>query len=316
MNYRHAFHAGNFADVVKHVVLALCADRLNAKDKPWRYIDTHSGIGFYDLTGDEAQRSPEWRDGIARVWETIDGAPDDVKAALAPYMSVIRDMNPGGELRAYPGSPVIAQRLMRADDALRLCELHPPSAELLREAIGRDKRVKIEERDGYEALAAFLPPPERRGLILIDPPFEEGSADRKLDFERMITATAKALERWEGGTYILWRPVKDVDAVDAFDEEIATLAIEEAGLDPEKLLLVDLWVRDIGPGPLAGAGVVIINPPYGLREHLDAAIPWLCNLLDQAPDGETGAAWRVTGPAEVPEDDYGFDTETDEDDEG
>ncbi len=287
MNYRHAFHAGNFADVVKHVVLALCLHRLNAKDKPYRFIDTHAGAGSYDLTGDEARRSPEWRDGVARLWMTEDGAPDAIRAALAPYMAVLRDMNPGGELASYPGSPAIAARIMRADDAIRLCELHPESAERLRDSIGRDRRVKIEERDGYEALGAYLPPPERRGLVLIDPPFEEGSAERRLDFDWMLRAMRKAVKRWPGGTYVLWRPIKNLEAVSAFDGELASTLIEDLSMAPDKLLAADLWVRDLSkPGPLAGAGVVVINPPFGVVDHLKAALPWLANLMDQSPDDE------------------------------
>jgi 23S rRNA (adenine2030-N6)-methyltransferase len=298
VNYRHAFHAGNFADVVKHVALALCLDRLNAKEKPYRYIDTHAGAGVYDLTSDEAARSPEWRDGVARVWEAERGAPPPVRAALAPWLNVIRAMNSGG-LRVYPGSPLLAAKLMRRQDALRLCELHPESNVALQEAMGRDPRVKIEERDGYEALPAYLPPPERRGLVLVDPPFEEGTSERKLDFERMARAARKSVKRWPGGTYIFWRPVKDIEAVEAFDAELATILIGEGGVAPDKLLVADLWVRAIGQGPLSAAGIVIANPPFGVAEHLKAALPWLANLMDQTPDGQkSGAGWRLEAPNE------------------
>jgi 23S rRNA (adenine2030-N6)-methyltransferase len=298
VNYRHAFHAGNFADVVKHAAMALCLERLNSKEKPYRFIDTHAGVGRYDLRSDEAQRSPEWRDGIARLWMTEADAPPGVRAALAPYMAAMRDINPGGELVSYPGSPLIAQHLMRADDAIRLCELHPESAEKLREAMGRDRRVKVEERDGYEALGAYVPPPERRGLVLIDPPFEEGSAARKLDFEYMLRATRKAVKRWPGGTYMLWRPIKDAEAVEAFDGELASVLIEEVGLAPEKLLAADLWVRAAGPGPLSAAGIVMVNPPFGLADHLKALLPWLANLLDQTPedDDPPESGWRLVAP--------------------
>jgi 23S rRNA (adenine2030-N6)-methyltransferase len=299
VNYRHAFHAGNFADVLKHVALALCLDRLNAKDTPYRFIDTHAGIGMYDLTSDAALRSPEWRDGVARVWEAERGASAEVRAALAPWLNVVRGLNTGGKLRAYPGSPVLAAEMMRAGDALRLCELHPESAEALRATMGRDRRVKIEERDGYEALPAYLPPPERRGLVLVDPPFEEGSANRKLDFEYMVKAARKAVKRWPQGTYVFWRPIKDAEAVEAFDAELATVLIEEGGVPADKLLAADLWVRKIGEGPLSAAGVVIANPPYGVADHLRAVLPWLANLMDQTPDEEpAGAGWRLMSPAE------------------
>jgi len=298
VNYRHAFHAGNFADVLKHVALALCLDRLNAKDAPYRFIDTHAGIGMYDLESDEASRSPEWRDGVARVWEAERGAPPEVRAALAPWLNVIRGMNGGGKLRAYPGSPALAAKIMRKDDSLRLCELHEPSAALLRKALGRDYRVKIEERDGFEALPAYLPPPERRGLVLIDPPFEEGTATRKLDFDWMLRAARKSVKRWPQGTYIFWRPIKDVEAVEQFDADLATVLIEEGGVAPDKLLVADLWVRAVGEGPLSGAGVVIANSPFGVREHLHTALPWLANLMDQTPDEQpSGAGWRLESPS-------------------
>lgn len=294
MNYRHAFHAGNFADVVKHVALALCFERLNAKDAPYRYIDTHSGIGLYDFEGDEAGRSPEWKDGIGRVWDAEANAAPEVRAALAPWLEVIRRLNKGG-LKHYPGSPLIAAEMMRKTDAIRLCELHPESAVLLREAMGRDRRVKIEERDGFDALPAYLPPPERRGLVLIDPPFEAGTSGRKLDFEWMLTAAAKAVKRWPQGTYVFWRPIKDLEAVQQFDGELVSMLIEQGGIAAEKLLVADLWVRAIGEGKLAGAGVVIVNPPYGVEQHLRAAMPWLCDLMAQG----AGAGWRLETAAAV-----------------
>ena len=288
LNYRHAFHAGNFADVVKHAALALCLDRLNQKPAPYRYIDTHAGIGAYDLEGDEAERSPEWKDGVGRVWEAERGAPQDVRSALAPWLNVIRGMNAVG-LKHYPGSPFIAQRMLRDIDALRLCELHEPSTVLLREAMGRDKRVKIEQRDGFEALPAYLPPPERRGLVLIDPPFEAGTTTRKADFDWMLKAARAAIKRWPQGTYMFWRPIKDVEQVAAFDGELASMLIEDGGVEPAKVLVADLWIRAIGEGKLAGAGIVIANAPFGVADHLRAALPWLCDLMKQGD----GAGWRL-----------------------
>lgn len=228
------------------------------------------------------------------MWEAERGAPQDVRNALAPWLTVIRGMNSGG-LRHYPGSPVIAQRMMRQDDALRLCELHAPSADLLREAIGRDRRVKIEQRDGFDALPAYLPPPERRGLVLIDPPFEVGTATRKADFDWMLKAARAAIKRWPQGTYVFWRPIKDVAQVELFDGELASMLIEDGGVEPAKVLVADLWVRAIGEGKLAGAGVVIANAPFGVAEHLRAALPWLTDLMKQ----DAGAGWRVETPAEA-----------------
>jgi 23S rRNA (adenine2030-N6)-methyltransferase len=231
---------------------------------------------------------------VGRIWEAERGASPDVRAAVAPWLNIIRRMNSGG-LKHYPGSPVLAAEMLRKDDAIRLCELHPPSAALLREAMGRDKRVKIEERDGFEALPAYLPPPERRGLVLVDPPFEEGSSERKMDFDWMLKAAAKAVKRWPQGTYVFWRPIKDAGMVEAFDGELATLLIEDGGVAPEKLLVADLWVREIGEGKLAGAGVVIVNPPFGVEAHLRFALPWLCEVMKQS----AGAGWRLETPAET-----------------
>lgn len=278
--------------MVKHVALALCFDRLNAKPAAYRYIDTHAGIGAYDLMGDEAERSPEWKDGVGRVWDAERGAPAEVRAALVPWLNVIRGMNSGG-LQHYPGSPMIASRMLREDDAIRLCELHEASADLLREAMGRDRRMKIEQRDGFDALPAYLPPPERRGLVLVDPPFEVAAGVRKADFDWMLKAARAAIRRWPQGTYVFWRPIKDVAAVAEFDGELASMLIEDGGVAPEKVLVADLWVRAIGEGPLSGAGVVIANAPFGVAEHLRAAMPWLAQLMRQ---GE-GAGWRVESPS-------------------
>ena len=283
--------------MVKHVALALCLDRLNQKPAAYRYIDTHAGIGVYDLEGDEAERSPEWKDGVGRMWEEVDGAPESVQAALAPWLGVVRQMNSDG-LRHYPGSPLIASRMARPDDALRLCELHEPSTELLREAMGRDRRVKIEQRDGFDALPAYLPPPERRGLVLVDPPFEVVAGARKADFDWMLKAARAGVKRWPQGVYVFWRPIKDLEQVAAFDGELASMLIEEGGVAPEKVLVADLWVRAIGEGKLGGAGVVIANAPFGVAEHLRAALPWLCDLMAQG----AGAGWRVESPPDEVED--------------
>ncbi len=299
MNYRHAFHAGNFADVLKHIVLTLCIDHLNKKPAPWRYIDTHAGVGVYDLDSKEAHRSPEWRDGVLRVQKAVSSTSEDVFEAIKPYLECLeREEDPSETF--YPGSPRIVAGMARASDALRLCELHTASAERLAVVMGKDPRIKIEQRDGYNALVAYLPPPERRGLVLIDPPFEAGRADAKSDYTWTVRAMRKALKRWPEGTYLIWRPIKDLDAVEAFDADIATLAIEEFGLAPEKLTVVDLWVRALDSGSLAGSGLLIINPPYGLEDKLKNVLPWLAEVLDQSPpDGPSQSGWRLRNAAEA-----------------
>lgn len=296
LNYRHAFHAGNFADVGKHVALALCLERLAAKDKPLRYIDTHAGIGLYDLQSEEALRSPEWRAGVGVVLEAAIHAPEAVREALDPWMRAIRSANPNDGLRRYPGSPLVAKALLREADVIQLCELHPEDAETLRTAmasVSGGARVRIEERDGFGALPAYTPPPERRGLVLIDPPFEDGAGDAKLDHPRMLSAMRSAWKRWPTGVYVLWRPLKDIDAAEAFDAELATMLIDEHGCAPEKLLAADIWIRSLEePGPLAGAGMLIVNAPFGVRERLETAFAWLSTTM-----GDAGGGWRVVSPA-------------------
>ena len=285
MNYRHAFHAGNFADILKHLVLAQCFEHLNAKPKPYRYIDTHSGIGGYDLAGDEAERSPEWKEGIGRLINA--DLPDEVAGLLAPYLAIVREMNEADTLRHYPGSPEIATRLMRETDRLHLCELHTQDCETLDQRYKRDSRVKVEQRDGYKALKSLVPPPEKRGLVLIDPPFEDRD-----ELAHMAEAVMAALDKWPTGTFVFWRSLKNLWAADRFDNGLAEWLISEKQLAPEKILRADIWIRDLASeGKLAGAGVVIINPPWTLEENLTAALPWIADTLAQGD----GYGWRVDG---------------------
>ena len=285
MNYRHAFHAGNFADILKHVVLAQCISHLTSKDKPFRIIDTHAGIGGYDLASDEAERSPEWKDGIGRLWDT--DLPDPVADLMGPYFEVLKAMNEDGELKAYPGSPQISAHLSREMDRLQLCELHPADSQTLDARFARDKRVKVEKRDGYKALKSLLPPREKRGLVLIDPPFEDRD-----ELAHMAEAVMGAVNKWPTGTFIFWRSLKNLWAADRFDNGLAEWLITEKEVAPDKILRADLWIRDLSSeGKLAGAGVFIINPPWKLEDKLLAALPWLSDTLAQGD----GYGWRVDG---------------------
>lgn len=285
MNYRHAFHAGNFADVVKHLVVAFAARHLTRKAKPFAFVDTHAGIGWYDLESDEARRSPEWRDGIARLWAAA--PPGDVADALAPCLDAVRAMNSDGRLARYPGSPALVAALARPDDVLTLFELHADDARLLAERFDGDARAMVAARDGYAALKGALPPEERRGLVLIDPPFEDRD-----EMAHMAEAAMTGLTQWPTGTFVFWRPLKDLWAAERFDVGLAEWLIAERDHAPDKILRADLWVREIAEeGPLAGAGVVVVNPPYGLDEALSAALPWLAETLAQGP----GAGWRLDG---------------------
>ncbi|MBU0585188.1 MAG: 23S rRNA (adenine(2030)-N(6))-methyltransferase RlmJ [Alphaproteobacteria bacterium] len=276
MNYRHAYHAGNFADVVKHVALTRLVEYLKQKDKAFRVLDTHAGVGLYDLSSTEAQKTGEWRDGIGRV---LDATPGPAAAALlAPYLDAVRQQNPGGGLARYPGSPKIVRSLLRPQDRLSAIELHPQDAARLKDNFAGDFQVRVIELDGWLALGAHLPPKEKRGLVLIDPPFEEGG-----EFERMVEGLVRAYRRWQGGTYALWYPIKDRRAVSHFRQMLA-----ESGVP--KILDLAFSVRAPSHEPrLDGCGLVVVNPPYTFEAEMRAILPVLKPLLAEGP----GAGWRL-----------------------
>ena len=270
MNYRHSYHAGNFADVLKHAVLARIITYLKRKDQAFRVIDTHAGIGLYDLSSVEAQKTGEWRDGIGRVV----GAElsSDLKAFLAPWLDAVEALNPEGGLLHYPGSPKLTRLLLRKQDRLTAIELHPEDAAKLRQVFDGDYQVRVIELDGWLSLGAHLPPKEKRGLVLIDPPFEESG-----EYDRMIDGLARATRRFPGGTYMLWHPIKADSPLGAFDNKLIALA-------RPRTLTVRLLARanQAAPG-LNGSGLVIINPPYTLEAELRQVLPELSRLLAQGP---------------------------------
>src|SRR5213592_3673133 len=208
MNYRHAFHSGSFADVLKHAVLVRILLHLRAKPAPFRVIDTHAGAGLYDLAGTEAGRSPEWREGIGRLVGAAIG--DRPRALLAPYLDAVAALNGTGKLTTYPGSPALVRAFLRPQDRLVACELEPNAAAALKRYLGRDLRCKAVAIDGWTAPNAYVPPKERRGLILIDPPFEEVS-----EFARLAHELEAAHRKWAGGSYLLWYPIKEREGPDA-----------------------------------------------------------------------------------------------------
>jgi 23S rRNA (adenine2030-N6)-methyltransferase len=225
VNYRHAFHAGNHADVLKHAVLLYCLDVLKRKPAPFAVIDTHAGAGLYDLAGDAAQRSPEWRDGVGRIWDWANAPP-----MIQRYLGSVRSFNQDGALRAYPGSPALAAVNLRPDDVLTACELHPEDCAALRRALPRVGNVQVHQRDGWEALGALLPPPQRRGLVLIDPPYEAPD-----ELARAARALGGALRRFGHGTYLWWRPLKGGGALNAADAEARAQGARAT-------LRADLWI--------------------------------------------------------------------------
>jgi 23S rRNA (adenine2030-N6)-methyltransferase len=268
MNYRHAFHAGNFADVVKHATLALLIERLKAKDGAFRVIDTHAGVGMYDLTADEASRTGEWRSGIGRLWEAKRAAALD--ALLAPYLACVAAANDGGPLARYPGSPWIARHLFRRQDRLTAVELHPEDAAALEALFAGDIQVRTIALDGWLALGAFVPPKERRGIVLVDPPFEARD-----DFDTMLDAFTGAYRKWPTGIYALWYPVKDLAAVDKFRVGLAKSGVR-------RLLRAELTIRDRdAEGTFNGTGLVICNPPWQFAEALEELLAGLVPILAQ-----------------------------------
>jgi 23S rRNA (adenine2030-N6)-methyltransferase len=276
MNYRHAFHAGNFADVHKHSVLVRVLLHLRLKPGPFRIIDTHAGSGRYDLAGPEPTRSGEWHQGIERVWHGLESrAAHDL---IRPYLDVVAAFNPDGLLRTYPGSPLIAKSLLRVQDRLIACELEPGSAAALATCLRGDRRCKALTIDGWTAAAAYVPPHERRGLVLIDPPFEEGA-----DFERLVNVLSVTHRKWSTGTYLLWYPIKDRQAPDALARRLQKLSLpdilrSELMLEPPR-----------AEGRLAGSGLIVINPPFTLERDLRALMPALCPVL--SPEATARTDW-------------------------
>jgi 23S rRNA (adenine2030-N6)-methyltransferase len=276
MNYRHAFHAGNFADMFKHAILARILVYLKRKDAAFRYIDTHAGAGRYDFSGAEARRSPEWRDGVARLLRSQ--PPKPIAALLAPYVDAIGPHDAEGVPSSYPGSPAIAQALLRSQDRIALCEAHPDEREKLVAALGHDGRLSIVGTDGYVALNAYLPPKERRGVVLIDPPFE--TPDELTHVEQ---ALSRAIRKWPTGIYLAWRPIREAHADAHFLNNISALGTPN-------ILRLEL---DVGAGPagaqgqqpLARTGLLIVNPPHTLADEAEALVPWLAGLL--ARDGRS-----------------------------
>ncbi|WP_029007655.1 23S rRNA (adenine(2030)-N(6))-methyltransferase RlmJ [Azospirillum halopraeferens] len=276
MNYRHAFHAGNFADVLKHAVVAAILDRLRAKPAPFCVLDTHAGIGRYDLASDPAQRTGEYVGGIAALF----GRPPP-HPALAPYLDAVQDLNPDGSLRWYPGSPLLARALMRPQDRLVAVELHPEDAGTLKREFAGDPAVAVHRGDAYAALKAHLPPRERRGLVLMDPPFEEPD-----EFTRLADGLARAHRRWPTGIYALWYPIKERPAVWRFHE-----ALEATGI--RRILLAELTIHPEDTHlRLNGCGMAIVNPPWTLDTALGEALPALHAALP-ATGGGAGVSWLV-----------------------
>jgi 23S rRNA (adenine2030-N6)-methyltransferase len=272
MNYRHAFHAGNFADCLKHTVLLWLLQALTRKGTPFFVLDSHAGTGFYDLQGDEAERTGEWQQGIGRL---LDGTP----APLAEYVALIR------RLGFYPGSPAIIRALLRPTDRLACCELHPEDAATLRERFAADPQVAVHRRDGWQAITALLPPAEKRGLVLIDPSFE--STD---DHAHLVAALQIGAQRFRNGIYATWYPIKHRAPVRAMQDTVRQANLRD-------VVCAEIWLRPpTDPNRLNGCGMMVMNPPYRFEAELPPALSALAARLGD-PRGAGSGVQRLTPEA-------------------
>lgn len=262
LSYRHLFHAGNHGDVLKHLTQTLVMEYLGQKDKPYFYLDTHAGAGMYALKSEWAQKNREYEGGIGRIWQAVD-APE----AMTPYLDLIHSLNHGDELTKYPGSPWLAQQLLRPQDRAALYELHPAEYQALQKRWGKARQVKINQADGFDALRALLPPIERRALVLMDPPYEV-----KGDYRHVVRSLREAIKRFATGVYVIWYPVVQPALLEEMFKGIAGLGVKD-------VLRLEL---DVAPGSRQGmmaSGVVVLNPPYTLVAQMQQCLPWLADKL-------------------------------------
>lgn len=268
MNYRHGYHVGSFTDVFKHIVLTILIESMKRKETAFCYIDTHGGAGIYDLFSAFADKTKEYKTGIEKIIQS-DNPPPIIKHFLNCIHHINNNLTHAkySALQYYPGSPVIARALLRPQDRLIACELHPEEYQSLRNTFAGDKQAAIHHTDGFLGLKAFLPPKERRGLILIDPPYENTD-----EFSHIARSLQSALKRFETGVYAIWYPIKDKSSVDAFYRTL------KSNID-KPILKVELTIYPDLPSHLNGSGVAIINPPYQLEETLNAVLPWVWKSL-------------------------------------
>ncbi|MBN3262837.1 23S rRNA (adenine(2030)-N(6))-methyltransferase RlmJ [Pectobacterium brasiliense] len=271
LSYRHSFHAGNHADVLKHTVQSLIITALKEKEKPFLYLDTHAGAGRYQLSGPHAERTGEYLDGIAKIWQR-----DDIPAELEPYMQAVRTYNHSGQLRYYPGSPLIARQLLREHDKLHLTELHPSDFPLLRNEFQKDARTKVLRDDGYQQLKSQLPPLSRRGFVLIDPPYE-----LKTDYQDVVKGIKEGHKRFSTGVFALWYPV-------VLRQHIKRMLKELQASGIRNILQIELAVLpDSDRYGMTASGMIVINPPWKLAAQMKDVLPWLHSVLVPEGTGHT-----------------------------
>jgi 23S rRNA (adenine2030-N6)-methyltransferase len=277
LSYRHMYHAGNFADVFKHALLVRLLIALGAKDKPYAYVDTHAGIGRYDLRHSWAQKAREYEGGIGRLWHAT-----DIPETLQPYLDIVRAENPNGHLRFYPGSPLIAKRCMRDTDSMVLAELNKVDCSELAAVMSPENRVTVRLLDAYELLKSAVPPADRRGLVLIDSSF-----DRPREFARIVKALKEAHLRWASGVYAVWYPIMEPAPMRDF-----LGAMQRSGI--RKILHLELTVRERDEsGLIPGCGMLVINPPWHFDEEAKPLLRWLAKALQVGNAGRARVDWLV-----------------------
>lgn len=265
LSYRHSYHAGNFADVLKHIVQSLIIETLKQKPKPFSYFDTHAGAGRYNLSDNKSKKTGEFIDGIAKLWNT-----NDLPELLLPYFNVIKQINFSEKLKYYPGSPLLAKLLMPRQNHLELTELHPTDFDLLKQEFNKDRNIKLQQQDGYKALKAKLPPIQRRGLILIDPPYE-----LKNEHDDVIKGVKQAYKLFSTGIYAIWYPVISRHQVERFCSKFKNSGIRN-------ILRIEMSVKaDDENYGMTGSGMIIINPPWKLANQMQQLLPWLTENLKQ-----------------------------------
>ncbi|HGN0049546.1 TPA: 23S rRNA (adenine(2030)-N(6))-methyltransferase RlmJ [Proteus mirabilis] len=277
LSYRHSFHAGNHADVLKHIVQTLIIESLKEKEKPFLYLDTHAGAGRYQLTNAHATRTGEYLEGIARLWQQ-----EEVPELILPYLEAVGSLNTSDELRYYPGSPLLAAKLLREQDLLMLTELHPTDFLLLRTEFSRDKRVRVCREDGFGQLKSKLPPASRRGFALIDPPYE-----LKQDYSAVVKGIVEGYKRFATGTYAIWYPVVHRQQIKRMLKELEATGIR-------KILQIELAVKpDSDQLGMTASGMIVINPPWKLASQMASILPWLHKTLVPEGTGHTLVEWVV-----------------------
>ncbi|MBI3545647.1 MAG: 23S rRNA (adenine(2030)-N(6))-methyltransferase RlmJ [Gammaproteobacteria bacterium] len=276
MNYRHAFHAGNFADVCKHIVLSLLLTSLHRKATPFCYLDTHAGCGRYDLLSEAAQKTAEYQAGIQRLW------PNPKLPEAENFLAAVHALNSEGVLRYYPGSPRLARFFLRPQDRMLLVEAHGEEVAKLKSEFEGDRQVVIQQQDAYASLKALLPPQEKRGLVLIDPPYESAQ-----EFEQLVQGLRIATERWASGIYAIWYPIKNRPPIERLHRSLIATGIR-------KMLLAEFCpYPDDSALRLNGCGMIIVNPPWQLEQTLKTTLPALLALLRQHARGRTDVSWLV-----------------------